>query len=147
MMYIRGCWKVTRTSRWFTARLGKDERASWCAATFFTVNSANQPQKPLIIMDQKERLICNDIWKVGNKVVFFSSLNIWLLYRKGVTIPSQRRYVNYYSTLVQENLNYQPVTLTLREIKLDPVPISNGCQGCKYFKLTTITSRTLEKLD
>ncbi|XP_058795829.1 phosphatidylinositol 3,4,5-trisphosphate 3-phosphatase and dual-specificity protein phosphatase PTEN isoform X3 [Phymastichus coffea] len=52
--------------------------------------------------------------------------------RKGVTIPSQRRYVNYYATLVQENLNYQPVTLTLREIKLDPVPVLNGCQSYHF---------------
>jgi len=42
--------------------------------------------------------------------------------KKGVTIPSQRRYVNYYALLVQENLNYKPVVLTVKEIKLDPVP-------------------------
>ncbi|XP_011505932.1 PREDICTED: phosphatidylinositol 3,4,5-trisphosphate 3-phosphatase and dual-specificity protein phosphatase PTEN isoform X3 [Ceratosolen solmsi marchali] len=52
--------------------------------------------------------------------------------RKGVTIPSQRRYVNYYSTLVQEGLNYQPVTLILREIKLDPIPTFNGGQGYHF---------------
>ena len=52
-------------------------------------------------------------------------------YRKGVTIPSQRRYVSYYATLVKEGLNYQPVTLILRQIKLDPVPIFNGGQGCE----------------
>ncbi|XP_014207037.1 phosphatidylinositol 3,4,5-trisphosphate 3-phosphatase and dual-specificity protein phosphatase PTEN isoform X2 [Copidosoma floridanum] len=52
--------------------------------------------------------------------------------RKGVTIPSQRRYVNYYATLVQDGLNYQPVTLILREIKLDPVPILNGGQGYRF---------------
>ncbi|KZC15130.1 Phosphatidylinositol 3,4,5-trisphosphate 3-phosphatase and dual-specificity protein phosphatase PTEN [Dufourea novaeangliae] len=49
--------------------------------------------------------------------------------RKGVTIPSQRRYVDYYATLVQENLNYQPVTLVLRKIQLDPAPIFHGGQG------------------
>ncbi|KAJ8679764.1 hypothetical protein QAD02_015551 [Eretmocerus hayati] len=49
--------------------------------------------------------------------------------RKGVTIPSQRRYVNYYSTLVRDGLNYQPVTLILREIRLDPIPSLNGGQG------------------
>jgi len=48
-----------------------------------------------------------------------------------VTIPSQRRYVDYYSTLVQDGLNYQPVTLILRKIQLDPVPIFNGGQGSK----------------
>lgn len=52
--------------------------------------------------------------------------------KKGVTIPSQRRYVGYYATLVQEGLNYHPTTLILRQVMLDPVPIFNGGQGCKY---------------
>ncbi|XP_033321642.1 phosphatase and tensin-like protein isoform X2 [Megalopta genalis] len=49
--------------------------------------------------------------------------------RKGVTIPSQRRYVDYYATLVKEGLNYQPVKLLLRKIELDPAPIFHGGQG------------------
>ncbi|EZA50068.1 Phosphatidylinositol-3,4,5-trisphosphate 3-phosphatase and dual-specificity protein phosphatase PTEN [Ooceraea biroi] len=56
--------------------------------------------------------------------------------RKGVTIPSQRRYVDYYATLVQDGLNYQPVTLILREIQLDPVPIFNGGQGSLHFVIS-----------
>ncbi|XP_033227782.1 phosphatidylinositol 3,4,5-trisphosphate 3-phosphatase and dual-specificity protein phosphatase PTEN isoform X2 [Belonocnema kinseyi] len=56
--------------------------------------------------------------------------------RKGVTIPSQRRYVGYYATLVKEGLNYQPVTLILREIKLNPVPIFNGNQGYLHFVIS-----------
>ena len=59
----------------------------------------------------------------------------YLLFRKGVTIPSQRRYVDYYATLVQEKLNYEPVTLFLRKIQLDPAPIFHGGQGCKSDKL------------
>ncbi|XP_074099521.1 phosphatase and tensin-like protein isoform X1 [Cotesia typhae] len=51
---------------------------------------------------------------------------------KGVTIPSQRRYVGYYASLVQKNLIYQPVTLLLRQIMLNPAPIFSGNQGCKY---------------
>ncbi|CAH1738521.1 phosphatidylinositol 3,4,5-trisphosphate 3-phosphatase and dual-specificity protein phosphatase PTEN isoform X1 [Aphis gossypii] len=51
--------------------------------------------------------------------------------KKGVTIPSQRRYVNYYALLVEKNLNYKPVVLTVKEIKLDPVPnIFNSGQTC-----------------
>ncbi|VVC41187.1 Hypothetical protein CINCED_3A007570 [Cinara cedri] len=50
---------------------------------------------------------------------------------KGVTIPSQRRYVDYYALLVKYNLNYKPVVLTIKEIKLDPVPnIFNSGQTC-----------------
>ncbi|XP_031778326.1 phosphatase and tensin homolog isoform X3 [Nasonia vitripennis] len=52
--------------------------------------------------------------------------------KKGVTIPSQRRYVDYYATLVQENLSYQPVTLILREIKLEPISATNGGQGYHF---------------
>ncbi|XP_015174985.1 PREDICTED: phosphatidylinositol 3,4,5-trisphosphate 3-phosphatase and dual-specificity protein phosphatase PTEN isoform X1 [Polistes dominula] len=56
--------------------------------------------------------------------------------RKGVTIPSQIRYVGYYATLVQESLDYQPITLILRKIQLDPVPIFNGGQGYLHFVIS-----------
>ncbi|GLH12953.1 Spastin [Gryllus bimaculatus] len=49
--------------------------------------------------------------------------------RKGVTIPSQKRYVGYYATLVQEQLSYHPVSLFIREIRLEPLPTVNGTQG------------------
>ncbi|CAH1400441.1 unnamed protein product [Nezara viridula] len=56
---------------------------------------------------------------------------------KGVTIPSQRRYVNYYASLVQEGLEYSPVTLTIREIRLEPLPnLFNGTQGCVMFVIS-----------
>ncbi|XP_019700815.2 phosphatidylinositol 3,4,5-trisphosphate 3-phosphatase and dual-specificity protein phosphatase PTEN isoform X3 [Harpegnathos saltator] len=61
--------------------------------------------------------------------------------RKGVTIPSQRRYVDYYATLVQGGLNYQPVTLILRKIQLDPVPIFNGGQGSLRFVISESNKR------
>lgn len=36
--------------------------------------------------------------------------------------------------LIKENLNYKPVVLTVKEIKLDPVPnIFNSGQTCKNF--------------
>lgn len=53
---------------------------------------------------------------------------------QGVTIPSQRRYVNYYANLVQEGLEYSAVTLTIKEIRLEPLPnLFNGTQGSEYF--------------
>ncbi|XP_065567548.1 phosphatidylinositol 3,4,5-trisphosphate 3-phosphatase and dual-specificity protein phosphatase PTEN-like [Artemia franciscana] len=43
--------------------------------------------------------------------------------RKGVTIPSQRRYVKYFEQLkVQRNCSYQPVALELQEIFLPCLP-------------------------
>jgi len=41
---------------------------------------------------------------------------------KGVTIPSQRRYIKYYSSLLHGHLTYTPVKLYLRSIVIDPVP-------------------------
>ncbi|XP_050429071.1 phosphatidylinositol 3,4,5-trisphosphate 3-phosphatase and dual-specificity protein phosphatase PTEN isoform X1 [Adelges cooleyi] len=66
---------------------------------------------------------------------------------KGVTIPSQRRYVNYYSMLVQENLIYKPVVLTVKEIKLDPVPtIFNSGQTCIRLVISEWTSADSSKI-
>ncbi|XP_034939192.1 phosphatidylinositol 3,4,5-trisphosphate 3-phosphatase and dual-specificity protein phosphatase PTEN isoform X3 [Chelonus insularis] len=61
--------------------------------------------------------------------------------RKGVTIPSQRRYVSYYASLIQEGLHYQPVPLILRKIILDPVPIFNGNQGYLHFVISQENKR------
>jgi len=41
---------------------------------------------------------------------------------KGVTIPSQRRYVDYYATMVREGLQYSPVVMYLTSIVIDPLP-------------------------
>lgn len=48
---------------------------------------------------------------------------------KGVTIPSQRRYVDYYATMTQswrqpgpESLQYNPVKMYLTSIVIDPLP-------------------------
>lgn len=50
---------------------------------------------------------------------------------KGVTIPSQRRYITYYDTMLRQNLHYEPVKLYLRYLVLDPVPafsnVGNDC--------------------
>lgn len=43
---------------------------------------------------------------------------------RGVTIPSQKRYVDYYQELVRNNLNYRPVGIILCSIDLEP-PLPN----------------------
>jgi len=40
----------------------------------------------------------------------------------GVTIPSQRRYVDYFSTKISQELQYNPVKLMLTSIILEPPP-------------------------
>lgn len=42
--------------------------------------------------------------------------------QKGVTIPSQRRYVDYYAAMVREKLQYTPVKMYLTSIVIDPLP-------------------------
>lgn len=41
---------------------------------------------------------------------------------RGVTIPSQIRYVDYYQELVKFNLNYRPIGIILCSIHLEPTP-------------------------
>jgi len=42
--------------------------------------------------------------------------------QKGVTIPSQRRYVDYYAAMMRDNLQYNPVKMYLTSIVIDPMP-------------------------
>lgn len=41
---------------------------------------------------------------------------------KGVTIPSQRRYIHYYADVLKFRMEYKPTKLYLRSIVLSPVP-------------------------
>lgn len=59
--------------------------------------------------------------------------------RKGVTIPSQLRYVNYYSRIVREQLIYQPISVYIREIILEPPPCFTGGQGILCFSVSQQT--------
>ncbi|XP_032518887.2 phosphatidylinositol 3,4,5-trisphosphate 3-phosphatase and dual-specificity protein phosphatase PTEN isoform X2 [Danaus plexippus] len=47
---------------------------------------------------------------------------------KGVTIPSQRRYVEYYAALVRGGLSYRATRVHVREILMYPPPAFNGSQ-------------------
>lgn len=52
------------------------------------------------------------------------------LFFQGVTIPSQRRYVDYYAKLVNSNFNYNPPYVRLREAVMN-APLSSVNSG-KY---------------
>lgn len=52
---------------------------------------------------------------------------------KGVTIPSQRRYVEYYEKLVTRGIQYKPVTLVPDCISFSPLPNLNGGSYTFFF--------------
>ena len=45
---------------------------------------------------------------------------------QGVTIPSQRRWVQYYGHLIRNNLEYSPRTVLLKAIRLQGMPTMQG---------------------
>ena len=47
-----------------------------------------------------------------------------------MTIPSQRRYVQYYGHLIRNNLSYIPCTVLLRAIRLEGIPNFNSSGSC-----------------
>ncbi|XP_066140444.1 phosphatidylinositol 3,4,5-trisphosphate 3-phosphatase and dual-specificity protein phosphatase PTEN isoform X2 [Euwallacea fornicatus] len=52
---------------------------------------------------------------------------------KGVTIPSQVRYVRYYEQLVNQRLHYTGTTLYIKEFVLDPAPSFMSGPGNLFF--------------
>jgi len=65
-------------------------------------------------------LYCKMWEKTEDSLRFYAALRTYN--QKGVTIPSQIRYVNYFGNAVRENLKYTPRTVLLRKILLQPLP-------------------------
>ena len=64
---------------------------------------------------------------------------------KGVTIPSQRRYVDYYATMIQswrepgpESLQYNPVKMYLTSIVIDPLPQMGRGQQEGFIQVSSV---------
>lgn len=52
---------------------------------------------------------------------------------KGVTIPSQQRYVDYYGRCVRENLEYKQTTMFLQSIRINTIPNMQNNICCPFF--------------
>jgi phosphatidylinositol-3,4,5-trisphosphate 3-phosphatase/dual-specificity protein phosphatase PTEN len=59
---------------------------------------------------------------------------------KGVTIPSQRRYVYYFGYALQHNLKYSIQTLLLRKFRFEGVPNFGSGGGCSVSFVVRLTS-------
>ncbi|XP_015781461.1 phosphatidylinositol 3,4,5-trisphosphate 3-phosphatase and dual-specificity protein phosphatase PTEN [Tetranychus urticae] len=73
-------------------------------------------------------MVCAYIIHTNKEMDADSALNLYAEKRthnrRGVTIPSQRRYVHYYERLVKSGNEYKKTPLYLRCIRMDPMPLS-----------------------
>eukprot|EP00128_Syssomonas_multiformis_P006149 Colp12_sorted_trinity150504_noHs@24462 len=71
---------------------------------------------------------------------------------KGVTIPSQRRYVDYYNQTLRNKLEYSRTTIFLKGIRINTIPMftNNSCVPfftVKLYQTKIYQSKPLENVD
>ncbi|KAI2804354.1 hypothetical protein BLOT_003336, partial [Blomia tropicalis] len=66
---------------------------------------------------------------------------------KGVTIPSQKRYVYYYEELVKRNLEYKKLPLRFNSIMLTSIPVINGGSYTLTCEISEVPSNKIKSFD
>ncbi|XP_075588572.1 phosphatase and tensin-like protein isoform X2 [Dermatophagoides farinae] len=66
---------------------------------------------------------------------------------KGVTIPSQKRYVHYFEYLVKHNLEYRPSHLRLTSLILTSIPVNNGGAYTLICEIYQIPKQKIESFE
>ncbi|KJE90052.1 pten protein [Capsaspora owczarzaki ATCC 30864] len=77
---------------------------------------------------------CNHWEKAEDALAFYGAARTQNA--KGVTIPSQQRYVKMYASLIQNKLTYAPTTLMFKGVKMMTVPNFNGGTCSPMFTLS-----------
>nr|XP_027200330.1 uncharacterized protein LOC113794406 [Dermatophagoides pteronyssinus] len=66
---------------------------------------------------------------------------------KGVTIPSQKRYVHYFEYLVKHNLEYRPSQFRLSSLILTSIPVNNGGAYTLICEIYQIPKQKIESFE
>ncbi|XP_026488007.2 phosphatidylinositol 3,4,5-trisphosphate 3-phosphatase and dual-specificity protein phosphatase PTEN isoform X1 [Vanessa tameamea] len=78
-------------------------------------------------------MVCCYLLYSGQKATADEALKFYGIKRahdeKGVTIPSQRRYVEYFAALVRGGLSYRATRVHVRELLMSPPPALTGLQA------------------
>ncbi|CAH2093244.1 unnamed protein product [Euphydryas editha] len=91
-------------------------------------------------------MVCCYLLYSGQKATADEALKYYGIKRahdeKGVTIPSQRRYVEYFAALVRDGLSYRATRVHVRELLISPPPALTGLQATLELSVSQVAPHT-----